>query len=101
MGRFRNITGKGISVLILAFSVKVALLACAPAGQNTVTEPEIPAADTHVPTNREQLANAINRKVTTSAAARRITVSGGTMRLSPTLPAVYQNRAYEAVWLDE
>lgn len=101
MGRFRNITGKGISVLILAFSVKVALLACAPAGQNTVTEPEIPAADTHVPTNREQLANAINRKVTTSAAARSITVSGGNMRLSPTLPAFYQKRAYEAVWIDE
>jgi murein L,D-transpeptidase YcbB/YkuD len=102
MGRFRNITGKGISVLILALSVKLALLACVPASQQTATvEPETPPTAVHDPSRKERLSGAINQKVTASAAARSITAGGRNMRLSPALPAFYQKRAYEAVWIDD
>ena len=101
MGRFRNITGKGISVLILALSVKMALLACVPASQQTTVEPETPPAAVHDPSQKVRLSNAINHKVTASAASRSITAGGRNMRLSPALPGFYQKRAYEAVWIDD
>lgn len=101
MGRFQNITGKGISVLILALSVKLALLACVPASQQTTVEPETPPAAVHDPSQKERLSGAINQKVTASAAARSITAGGRNMRLSPALPGFYQKRAYEAVWIDD
>ncbi|MCL4246104.1 MAG: hypothetical protein KJ002_13400, partial [Candidatus Dadabacteria bacterium] len=93
--------GKGIFALILALSINGVFLACAPSGQKTATEDlqDAPAA-TPIP-HRNYLTNAINQKVADSAAARSITVSGGNMRLSPALPAFYQKRAYEAVWIDE
>lgn len=100
MGKFRS-AGKGIFALILALSINGVFLACAPSGQKTATEDlqDAPAA-TPIP-HRNYLTNAINQKVADSAAARSITVSGGNMRLSPALPAFYQKRAYEAVWIDE
>lgn len=102
MGRFWNITGKGISVLILVLSVKLALLACVPASQQTATvEPETPPAAVHDPSQKVRLSNAINQKVTASAASRSITAGGKNMRLSPALPGFYQKRAYEAVWIDD
>lgn len=102
MGRFRIIAGKGIFVFILALSVKLALLACVPAGQKTATvDHEIPPAAAPDPSEKERLSGAINQKVATSAAARSITVSGRNMRLSPALPAFYQKRSYEAVWIDD
>ncbi len=101
MGRFRNITGKGISVLILALSVKMALLACVPASQQTTVEPETPPAAVYDPSQKVRLSNAINHKVTASAASRSITAGGRNMRLSPALPGFYQKRAYEAVWIDD
>ena len=102
MGRFRNITGKGIFVLILALSINGLFLACAPSGQKTSTEDlQDTAVATPSPHDRNYLTNAINQKVTSSTAARSITVSGTNMRLSPALPAFYQKRSYEAVWIDE
>lgn len=101
MGRFRNITGKGIFVLILALSINGVFLACAPSGQKTSTEDlQDTAVATPAPHDRNYLTNAINQKVTSSAAARSITVSGTNMRLSPALPAFYQKHSYEAVWID-